>query len=73
VRIVFWKQLSILGTTMSNRREFRDVMSHVFSGELEPIIDVTWPLERARAAHERLERAEAFGKIVLVPGMKDEG
>ena len=67
LRVVFWKQLSILGTTMSSRREFREAMDHVFSGELEPVVDVTWPLERVKEAHERLESAEAFGKIVLVP------
>lgn len=67
VRLLFWKQISIIGTTMANRREFRDAMDHVFAGELEPIIDVVWPLERARDAHARLEAGEAFGKIVLTP------
>lgn len=67
LRLLFWRQLEILGTTMSNQREFREVMDRVFSGQLEPVVDVAWPLERARAAHERLESGEAFGNIVLVP------
>ncbi len=67
LRLVFWKQLEILGTTMSNQTEFREVMDRVFRGELDPIVDVSWPLERAREAHERLEAGEAFGTIVLVP------
>jgi len=66
-RVLFWKQASILGTTMSNRREFREVMDLVFSGAMEPVIDVVWPLTDARAAHERLERGDQFGKIVLTP------
>src|SRR5690606_11616726 len=66
-RLIFAKQLEIIGTTMSNRAEFRDAMALVFSGALEPVIDVVWPLERAREAHERLEAGKQFGKIVLVP------
>jgi NADPH:quinone reductase-like Zn-dependent oxidoreductase len=67
IRLMFWKQLEVLGTTMSNQAEFREVMDRVIGGELEPVVDVAWPLERARDAHERLEAGEAFGNIVLVP------
>lgn len=66
-RVLFWKQLEILGTTMSNRSEFREVMALVFSGALEPVVDVVWDLDRAREAHERLEAGRQFGRIVLVP------
>ncbi len=65
IRQVFWKQIDILGSTMSNQREFREVMRLVFRGELKPEIDVVLPLERAREAHARLEKGEQFGKIVL--------
>lgn len=66
-RVLFWKQLDVLGTTMSTHAEFEEVMELVFSGALEPVIDVVWPLDRARDAHERLEAGAQFGKIVLVP------
>lgn len=67
VRLVFWKQLEILGTTMSSVQEFESVMRLVLSGRLQPVVDVVWPLERAREAHERLEAGEQFGNIVLRP------
>jgi NADPH:quinone reductase-like Zn-dependent oxidoreductase len=67
LRVVFWKQLEILGTTMAERAEFEAVMELVFTGALRPVIDRVWPLDRAREAHEVLERGEQFGKIVLVP------
>lgn len=67
LRLVFWKQLHVVGTTMSNRVEFETVMSLVFDGRLSPVVDVVWPLDRAAAAHERLEHGDHFGKIVLVP------
>lgn len=67
-RVLFWKQLEIIGSTMSNRAEFREVMALVFSGTLEPVIDVVWDLDRAAEAHERLEAGRQFGKIVLRTG-----
>jgi NADPH:quinone reductase-like Zn-dependent oxidoreductase len=67
LRLVFWKQLEILGTTMSTHREFRHVMDLVFSERLQPVIDRVLPLAETRAAHERLEAGQQFGKIVLQP------
>jgi len=67
LRNLFWKQFQVVGTTMASRSEFEAVMKLVFRGAFEPVIDVVWPLDRAREAHERLERGEQFGKIVLVP------
>ncbi len=65
IRLIFWKQISIIGSTMSTQKEFREVMKLVFHRRLKPVIDKIFPLEEARAAHERLARGEQFGKIVL--------
>lgn len=67
IRLTFWKQLQIIGTTMSSVSEFDAVMSLVFENKLKPVIDVVWPLEDAHEAHRRLEAGEQFGKIVLTP------
>jgi NADPH:quinone reductase-like Zn-dependent oxidoreductase len=67
LRHLFWKQLSILGSTMGRPEEFRRVMGLVFEGVVAPVIDRVLPLEKARAAHELLEAGEVFGKLVLVP------
>lgn len=67
LRHVFWKQLSILGTTMGTPAEYRRVMTQVFRGELRAPIHDVMPLDEARAAHERLEAGDVFGKLVLVP------
>jgi NADPH:quinone reductase-like Zn-dependent oxidoreductase len=67
IRRMFWKQIRIIGTTMASRSEFEHVMALVFAGRLRPVVDVVWPLDRVREAHERLEAGEGFGKIVLVP------
>jgi len=67
IRLVFWKQLSVLGSTMGSPGEFRRVMRMVFDGALKPEIHGVLPLDEAARAHELLEGGSAFGKVVLVP------
>jgi NADPH:quinone reductase-like Zn-dependent oxidoreductase len=67
VRLLFWRQLEILGTTMSNRAEFETVMTHVFAGDLQPVVDREFPLADVTAAMEYLEMGKQFGKVVVVP------
>ncbi len=67
IRLVFWKQLSILGTTMGSPEEFRRAMGLVFDGRLTPVIHEVLPLAEARRAHELLEAGSVFGKLVLTP------
>jgi NADPH:quinone reductase-like Zn-dependent oxidoreductase len=67
LRVMFWKQLQIIGTTMASRAEFEAMLRVALRGELRPVIDTVMPLDQARAAHERLETGEQFGKLVLIP------
>lgn len=67
LRVMFWKQLSVLGTTMASKAELEAMLDAVFTGRLRPVIDTVMPLDQAREAHERLEAGGQFGKIVLVP------
>jgi NADPH:quinone reductase-like Zn-dependent oxidoreductase len=62
---VWWKQLTIAGSTMGTRSDFEAVYELVKSGRAKPAIDKVFPLAEARAAHERMEAGEQFGKIVL--------
>ena len=61
---VWWKQLDILGSTMGRREDFVGAYDLV-AGGATPVIDTILPLAEARAAHERLEAGEQFGKILL--------
>ncbi len=65
VNQVFWKQLSILGSTMGTRDEFDTVMDLVFAGRLRAVIDGAFPLERGAEAYRRLAEGGAEGKVVL--------
>jgi NADPH:quinone reductase-like Zn-dependent oxidoreductase len=62
---VWWKQLSILGSTMGTKKDFEGVFELIRSGRVKPIVDEVFPLAEAAAAHERMERGEHLGKIVL--------
>ena len=66
---VWWKQLSILGSTMGSPDDFKGAYDLVAAGKARPIVDRVFPLAEAAAAHERLEAGEQLGKIVLrIPG-----
>jgi len=67
LRLVFRKQISILGSTMGSHRDFREVMDLIWQRKLAPVIDRVMPLSDGRAAHEHLERGDQFGKVVLAP------
>jgi len=67
IRHVFWKQLEVIGSTMSSREEFEEVMGLVAAGRLDPVVGGLLPLDAIREAHERLERGDVFGKLVLTP------
>ncbi len=65
VRRLFWNQWSILGSTMGNDAEFDAVVDELRAGRLTPVVDSVHALSDSRAAFERLERGEQFGKVVI--------
>lgn len=67
LNVLFGRHLSLLGSWMGTRDEMLAVLGPLADGRLRPVVDTVMPLEQARAAHERLESREHFGKVVLVP------
>jgi len=64
-RLLYWKQLSIHGTTMGTRDEFLSMLDFVESRGLKPVVDKMFPLEEIEAAMKRMEEGNQFGKIIL--------
>ena len=62
---IWWKQLSILGSTMGTAEDFAGAYDLIASGRARPVVDHVFPLAEIRAAHERMEAGEQLGKIVL--------
>jgi len=67
IRFLFVRHLSLLGSYMGTMGELHEVLEHIFRGRLKPVVDKSFPLHEGRAAHERLEKSQQFGKIVLNP------
>jgi NADPH:quinone reductase-like Zn-dependent oxidoreductase len=67
LRVLFARQISLLGSYMGRKGELMRAAQFFFAGELQPVVDKTFPLADAADAHRRLEAREQFGKLVLVP------
>jgi NADPH:quinone reductase-like Zn-dependent oxidoreductase len=65
LRFLFAKQYTLMGSYMGTKAELLRAAQFFFAGHLRPIVDRTFPLDEAAAAHAHLERGEQFGKIVL--------
>ncbi|MFB2120467.1 zinc-binding dehydrogenase [Parapedobacter sp. 2B3] len=64
-RKLFWKQLSLLGTTMGSQADFAAMLAFVDRHRAAPVIHATYPLEEAETALRQMDRSVQFGKIVL--------
>jgi NADPH:quinone reductase-like Zn-dependent oxidoreductase len=67
LRVLFWKQLRLIGSTMASLPEFSDMLRAAFAGRLEPVVDRIYPLAAIREAHEHLEAGHQFGNVLVVP------
>src|SRR5436309_5563340 len=65
LRLLFSRQLSLLGSFMGTKSELHNVMKLVAAGRLRPIVDRVFPLAETAAAHAYLESGSQFGKVVL--------
>jgi zinc-binding alcohol dehydrogenase/oxidoreductase len=62
---VFWKQLSILGSSMGSLQEFDAMLAFVNEHQLAPAVDKVFPLAEGEAALRYLEAGQQLGKVVL--------
>lgn len=65
IAALYWKQLSVMGSTMGSQEDFRTLLTAVEASGLKPVVDQEYPLKSAREAQEYMEAGEQFGKIVL--------
>lgn len=65
VRRLFWNQWTIAGSTMGNDAEFDAIVNELRAGRLLPVVDGVYPLAEGRAAFERLQSGQQFGKVVV--------
>lgn len=63
--ILFWKQISIHGTSMGNNEEFASMLQFVDNHEIVPIVDAIFALNEGNFAMQKMDEGKQFGKIVL--------
>ncbi len=67
LRTLFYKSISLLGSTMGSKAELFRVLELVERGRLVPVLDRVMPLEKAAEAHGLLSDRQTFGNVVLTP------
>lgn len=67
LKVLFYKRLSLLGSTMGSKGDLFRILQLVEEGKLKPVLDRTLPLEQAAEAHALLADRKAFGNVVLLP------
>lgn len=65
LKLIFFKNLSILGNTMGKRGDLKEIVNLVEAKEFTPVIDSVFPMNALPKAYEKLESREVFGKVVL--------
>ena len=65
---LFWKQVSIMGSTMGSMADFHNMLRFVAANQIVPVIDEVFPVAEAQAAFDKMAAGKQFGKIVLTLG-----
>jgi NADPH:quinone reductase-like Zn-dependent oxidoreductase len=65
LRAVFFKRLSIIGSTMGPKADQLTVWKLLSQRKVKPVVDRVFPVYEVGKAHEYIESRNAFGKVVL--------
>lgn len=64
-QVIFWRQISIMGSTMGSDRDFRDMLDFVGRHEIVPVVDEVFSLAEGGQAFEKMDKGGQFGKLVV--------
>ena len=62
---LFWKQISIIGSTMGSPQDFENMLAFVIQHQITPVVDSVFQLSEVEQAFDRMKKGEQFGKIVF--------
>lgn len=62
---IFWKQISIFGSTMGSDQEFRDMLDVINTYKIVPLVDSVYAFEDVNQALLRMSKGDQFGKIII--------
>ncbi|MEZ4911477.1 MAG: zinc-binding dehydrogenase [Saprospiraceae bacterium] len=64
-QVLFWRQLSILGSTMGSDVDFKNMVNFVNEHKIHPVVDTILPILSLPQGMEIMEKGHQFGKIVF--------
>jgi len=64
-RRIFWKQLTIVGSTMASPQDFSSMVAFVSRHGLRPVVDKVFPFAEGESAFRWMDDTKQFGKIVI--------
>jgi zinc-binding alcohol dehydrogenase/oxidoreductase len=64
-QILFWKQLTLMGSTMGSHQDFKNMLSFVSQYKIHPIVDEVLPISQIPTAFEKMKNHDQVGKIVF--------
>jgi zinc-binding alcohol dehydrogenase/oxidoreductase len=62
---IFWKQISIIGSTMGSDLDFRNMLEFVNKNKIKPVIDSFHKIGDYKNAFDKMDSSSQFGKLVL--------
>jgi NADPH:quinone reductase-like Zn-dependent oxidoreductase len=65
LKAIFFKNISILGSTMGSKSDLIRIVDLVASGKLKPVVDSIFPLSELPKAYQKLESRKVFGRVIL--------
>ena len=65
--LLFSRQVEVHGVFMGTKEDMREIVAMLNRGAIRPVVDRTFPLQEAAAAHRAMEETNFFGKLVLTP------
>lgn len=66
-RTLYLKHITLYGSVLGTKEEFQRMLHAISKGKIKPVIDRTFPLEKARDAQVYFKKAGKLGKVVLLP------
>jgi NADPH:quinone reductase-like Zn-dependent oxidoreductase len=62
---IFWRQLTIAGSSMGTKEELQTVVGMCAAGRLEPLVDQVFKLSEVSQALKKLAEGSSLGKLVI--------
>ena len=67
LRVLYLNHLEMIGSTMGTRDEFADLVSHIESEKLKPLLTATYPLKEIGQAQTEFQAKQFVGKLAIIP------